>query len=330
MVTLMKDLEKNSIAIYKSASKEIEVNLEGESLWLDAHQIAEIFDVQRPAIVKHVNNIYKDSELKKDSTCSILEQIASDGKKRKMNFYNLDMILSVGYRVNSKKATEFRIWATNTLKKHLLNGYTINQKRLQERGVDEFEQAIKLIKQAIGSRELASDEAKGLLSIVTDYAHSWLLLQKYDEDQLVIPKVAQAQFILEYAEARRSISELKNDLMVKKQASELFAQEKDESFKGIIGNIYQTFCGVDLYLGVASKAAHLLYFVIKDHPFVDGNKRSGAFLFILFLAKNKCLLDSGGERKFNDNALVAISLLVAESDPKQKDTMIKLIQNFIS
>jgi death-on-curing family protein len=325
----MEYIEKSRISIYKTSNKNIEVNLVGESLWLDSNQIAEIFNVQRPAIVKHVNNIYKSLELKKDSTCSILEQVASDGKKRKMNFYNLDMILSVGYRVNSKQATQFRIWATNTLKKHLLKGYTINQKRLQEKGLNEFEQALKLIKKTINNKELKNDEAKALLYIITDYADSWLLLQKYDEDRLTTPKVIKSIFTLEYKEAKNSISQLKNDLILNKQASELFAQERDNSLKGIIGNIYQTFGGEDLYPGIGDKAAHLLYFVIKDHPFSDGNKRTGAFLFILFLAKNNYLLDKKGERKFNDNALVALSLLIAESDPKQKDTMIKLIQNFI-
>jgi len=193
----------------------------------------------------------------------------------------------------------------------------------------ELEQAVKLIKQTIKSKELASDEAKGLLDIITEYADSWLLLQKYDEDKLEKPKSKKAKFVLNYESTTNALAEIKTTLIKKKEASELFAKEKDKGLDRIIGSIYQTFGGEELYNNIADKAAHLLYFITKDHPFADGNKRSAAFLFILFLARNDYLFNKKGEKKFNDNALVALTLLIAESDPKQKDLMIKLIQNFI-
>ncbi|OGY42522.1 MAG: hypothetical protein A2Y82_04120 [Candidatus Buchananbacteria bacterium RBG_13_36_9] len=328
-----KQFNKGEIIIYqpKTGGPRFEVKLEKETVWLDAHQVALIFGVNRPAVVKHINNIYKTGELDKKSTCSILEQVAADGKIRKMNLYNLDMIISVGYRVNSKRATQFRIWATKVLKDYVLKGYTINQKRLQEKGLAEFEQAVAMIKNALETKKLKGAEAKGLLEVITKYAQAWLLLQKYDEEKLSLPiKQAKPKYKLEYNEAISAISNLKNNLLAKKQASDLFGQERGETLAGIIGNIYQTFGSKELYASIEAKAAHLFYFIIKDHPFSDGNKRIGSFLFIVFLSKNNYLLDKKGERKFNDNALVALALLIAESDPKQKEVLIRLIMNFLS
>mgnify|MGYP003331755126 CR=1 FL=1 len=322
----MTNLEKNNIVIYKAKNKEIKVNLEGEKIWLNQKQISELFAKDQSVISRHINNVFKENEVLEKSNMQKMHNANSD---KPVNFYSLDVILSVGYRTNSEKAIDFRKWSTQILKQHLIKGYTINQKRLQEHGLNEFEQAIKLIKKTITNNKLENDEAKGLLSIVTDYANSWLLLQKYDEDKLAIPKTKKASFELTYEFAQKALKELKSDLLLKKQATELFGQERDKGLQSIIGNIYQTFAGDELYPSISDKAAHLLYFVIKDHPLADGNKRTGAFLFILFLAKNNYLLDKNGERKFNDNALVAIALLVAESNPKQKDIMIKLIQNFI-
>lgn len=331
-MTSIQHINGGEIIIYQSkdGKLDLQVKLQKETIWLDSHQIASLFEVNRPAIVKHVQNIYKSSELKPDSTCSKMEQVAPDGKIRKMNYYNLDMIISVGYRVNSKRATQFRIWATTVLKDHILKGYTLNQKRLQETGLKEFEETVGLIKQTMQSKLLEDKESKGLLEVITSYASTWLLLQKYDEAQLPEPKTSKAKKKIDYAFCHNAIHELKTELVRKKEASELFGHERTEQFKSVIGNIYQTFDRQELYPSIEEKAAHLLYFVIKDHPFMDGNKRIGSFLFIVFLAKNNYLVRKNGERKINDHALVAIALLIAESQPRQKDLMVRLIMHFLS
>jgi len=320
----------SEIVIYEDGDFSIEVSIEDETLWLSTEQIAMLFDVNRPAIVKHVGNIYKSDELQKSSTCSILEQVAKDGRKRKMNFYNLDMIIATGYRVNSKKATAFRKWATNILKDHLIQGYTFNQKRLQQKGLKEFNEAIALLQTTIKQEPLACDEAKGLLDVIVSYGRSWSLLEGYDENSLTLPQTkAKQKFILDYSEAKDAIEKLKSELIQKDEASALFGREKAGEFDGIIGNIYQTFAGNDLIPSVEEKAANLLYYIIKDHPFSDGNKRIGAFLFILFLQKNKMLYRKNGEAKINDNALVALALMTAKSLPEQKDTVVALIVNML-
>ena len=320
----------NEIVIYEDGDFSIEISIDEDTVWLSAEQIATVFGVNRPAVVKHIGNIYKTNELDKDSTCSILEQVAKDGKKRKMNFYNLDMIIASGYRVNSKKATSFRRWASNILKDHLLKGYTLNQKRLQQKGMKEFNKAIELLQSTINQESLACDEAKGLLDVIVSYGRSWSLLEGYDEDSLSIPvSHSDDRFILSYTEAKNAIDNLKEVLMKKGEASELFGREKAGEFDGIAGNIYQTFGGDDLIPSMEAKAANLLYYIIKDHPFTDGNKRIGAFLFILFLQKNKMLYRANGEAKINDNALVALTLMTAKSLPEQKDTVVALIVNML-
>ncbi|MFA5871914.1 MAG: virulence protein RhuM/Fic/DOC family protein [Parcubacteria group bacterium] len=326
---------KGEVVIYKTkdGQAKLKVNLREETVWLDAHQTASLFGVNRPAIVKHINNVYKTGELDEKSTCSILEQVAADGKKRKMNLYNLDMIISVGYRVNSTRATQFRIWATKVLRDHIIKGFTLNEKRLKEQKqvkLRELESAIALLQGAIRNRDLNKIEAEGLLKVITDYANSWILLQKYDEGKLVVQKkTSKFRWELGYDEAKKSISELKNNLIKNKRATEIFGQERGHGLDAIIGNLNQTFGGKKLYPSIEQKAAHLLYFVIKDHPFVDGNKRTASFLFILYLARNNYLLNKKGERKINDNALVALALLVAESNPKEKDIMVALITNLL-
>lgn len=314
----------------KDGKAELEVRLNEDTIWLDASRLALLFDVQRPAIVKHIQNIYKSAELKPKSTCSILEHVDKDGRRRKGKYYNLDLIISVGYRVNSKRATQFRVWATSVLKNHILKGYTINQKRLQEKGLDEFEEAVGLIKRTLHSRILSDNESRGLLEVITSYSSTWLLLQKYDSSDLVAPKTKKVKGTFDYSSCRDAINQLKSELLKKKEASHLFGHERDESFQGIIGNIHQTFSKKELYTSIEEKAAHLLYFVIKDHPFTDGNKRIGSFLFIVYLAKNSYLYKKNGEKKVNDNTLTALALLIAESDPKNKQLMIVLIMNFLS
>jgi len=323
--------KKGEIVIYRSpCGPEIRVKLEKDTVWLDAHSIAKNFDVNRPAIVKHINNIYKTGELDKKSTCSILEQVAADGKIRKMNLYNLDMIISVGYRVNSRRATQFRIWATKTLKEHLIKGYTINEKRLLEvRGkFKELQTAISFLQEK-SQKELLPGQASEILNLLSSYAKTLTLLEEYDKRKLKEIKGSKAKFILKYEKCERIIAEIRKELITKKEASDLFGQETDGRFEGIIKGLYQTFRRKELYPTIEDKASHLLYFTIKDHPFTDGNKRIGSFLFVYFLDKNNYLYRKNGEKKINNNTLTALSLLTAVSDPKEKDILIKIITNLI-
>lgn len=320
-------MQKGEIEIYKThTGAEIQVKLDNETIWLDAHLIAALFEVNRPAIVKHIQNIYKSGELDEISTCSILEQVAADGKKRKMNLYNLDIIISVGYRVNSKMATQFRQWATQRLKDYLVNGYTINQKRLDELG-----KLVQLIENSGKTENLQLQEAKGLLEILGNYTKSFVLLSQFDSQSLKSGKLSEnITYEIKYDEAILAISELKKQLIAKKEATNLFGNEKDESFKSSLQTIVQTFGGQYLYPSIEEQAAHLLYFVIKNHSFNDGNKRIGAFLFIWFLEKNKHRFKKSGELKINDNGLTAIALLVAQSKPEEKETIIQLIVALIA
>jgi death-on-curing family protein len=320
-------MQKGQIEIYKSSEgAEVSVILDNNTVWLDAHLIAKVFGVNRPAIVKHIQNIYKSGELKENPTCSILEQVAADGRKRKMNVYNLDVIISVGYRVNSKKATEFRIWATQRLKDYLVQGYAINQKRLAQ-----LEQVANIVQQSGKTKDLSAPEVKGLLDIITNYTQSFVLLNRFDSNKLQEDQLSEnITYEIEYTEAVKAIGTLKEQLIKKKEASELFGNQKDDSFKSILGSIVQTFGGEYLYRSIEEQAAHLLYFVIKNHPFSDGNKRIGAFLFVWFLEENRHRFKKDGELKINDNGLVALALLVAQSDPDDKELMIKLIINLIN
>lgn len=323
---------KGEIIIYKPAKGEVEfkVRFEDETVWIDAHQMALIFGVNRPAVVKHILNIYKTGELNERSTCSILEQVAADGKIRKMNLYNLDMIISVGYRVNSRMATQFRIWATKILKKYLLQGYAINEKRLAE-AQDKFSQLQKTISflRKQSKKELLRGQETEILNLLAEYSKTLSLLEQFDKGKLKIEKGRQSKFVLEYEKSVGIIGEVKKQLISKKQAGGLFGQERGGAFSGIIKGLYQTFARKELYQSIEDKAAHLLYLVIKDHPFSDGNKRIASFLFVYFLDKNNYLYREGGEKKINDNALTALSLLVAESDPKEKGQMIALITQLI-
>ncbi|MCK5223919.1 virulence protein RhuM/Fic/DOC family protein, partial [Candidatus Calescamantes bacterium] len=251
---------------------------------------------------------------------------AVDGKTYQVDYYNLDAIISVGYRVNSLRGTQFRIWATSVLRDHLIKGYTVNERRLAEKGLLEMEQAVDLLSRTLHGNELISDEGKAVLEVVSRYAKSWSILLQYDEDRLELPedRHLSAQS-LDYDQAIEVIVTLKKELIKRQEAGDLFGQERDQHLQGILGNIDQTFGGQDLYPSIEEKAAHLLYFVIKDHPFSDGNKRIGSFLFLVFLRENNLLEQSG----INENGLVALALLIAESDPKQKDLMVRLILNLL-
>ena len=319
---------ENKIVIYKTKGNkaELKIRLEKETIWLTQKQIAGLFNIERSVITKHIRNILGSGELEEKSNVQKMHIAGSD---KPVKFYNLDMIISVGYRVNSQKATQFRIWATNVLRKYIVKGVAINQKRLKEARLQELEGAIKLLK-TVQSKKLSQSEAEGLLNVITEYADSWLLLEKYDKGDL--KRKGQTKKILksiEYDFAKEAVEKLKKDLLKKKEAKDIFGQERDKGLESILGNLKQSFGGKSVYPSIEERAAHLLYFVIKNHPFVDGNKRIGSFLFIVFLSQNNYLLDKKGEKKINDNALVAIALLVAESKPSEKDVMLALITNLL-
>lgn len=331
---LNKDIEimETKIVIYEDANGEIklDVSLENDTLWLSQKQLEVLFDRDKSVISRHIKNIFKEEELDKNSVVAKNATTATDGKIYQVEYYNLDMIISLGYRVNSKRATSFRVWATKILKDYIINGYSINNKRLQQKGLKELNETISLLKDTISNTQIELSEAKGLLDVILNYSRTWTLLQGYDEDSLKIDFVSkEAKFILDSDEAKNYIAQLKDELIKKGEATELFGREKAGEFEGILRNIYQTFGGIDLLESVEEKAANLLYYIIKGHPFNDGNKRIGAFMFILFLSKNNMLYKTNGELKINDNALVALSLMTAKSDPKQKDTIINLIVNIL-
>lgn len=326
----------SELIIYNDGKVELSATVENETIWLSQKQIAELFDVQRPAITKHLSNIFKSGELDEKVVCSILEHTTQHGaikekkQKTKTKFYNLDTIISIGYRVNSKKATQFRIWATNILKEYLIKGYALNKDKLQQDKLQELDNTLKFIRSSIEEKQISVDEAKGFVDIVSNYAKSWALLQGYDEQTLEeIINNQEERFILDYDESKEAIEEFKKVLIKKGEASELFGKEKADEFKGSLLSIYQTYGGDELLPSIEQKASNLLYYIIKGHPFNDGNKRIGAYLFILFLSKNKALYKSNGELKINDNALASLALLVATSKPEQKDIIIKLIMNIL-
>ncbi|MBZ1348351.1 MAG: type II toxin-antitoxin system death-on-curing family toxin [Candidatus Nealsonbacteria bacterium] len=326
------ELSKGKIVIYKSKEgPKLDVRLEEDTVWLMQKQIAILFDTQRPAITKHLNNIFKSGELNKNSVSSILEHTAADGKVYKTQFYNLDAVISVGYRVNSKRATQFRIWATKTLKNHLVKGYTINEKRLLQakNQLKELQGAVSFLQEKTKHKLLAGQEQE-ILSLLANYSKTLSILGQYDKGKLPLIKKTKGKFVLVYEDAKQIVQKIKTDLIDKKEASSLFGQESEEKFKAILGNIYQTFDRKEVYSSLEEKAAHLLYFVIKDHPFVDGNKRTASFLFIYFLDRNNFLYRKTGEKKINDNALTALALLIAVSDPKDKNILIKIITNLLT
>jgi len=307
----------------------LEVALEQETVWLSQAQMAELFGTKRPAITKHLSNIYQSAELDESSTCSILEHMAEHGQRYKTRLYNLDAIISVGYRVNSSRATQFRIWATRALKQHLVEGYTLNQRRLAERGI-EFEQALALLSQTLVNQQLVTDQGADVLRVVANYARSWSLLQGYDEQSLVDQTAKQGGMkSLLLDDALTAIGQLKQILVAKGEASELFAQLRGDGLASAIATIDQGFGDEWFYPNVATRAAHLLYFVIKNHPLADGNKRTAAFLFLWYLRINRHLLARPVEQLINDNTLVALALLVAESLPEQKQLIIRLVEHFI-
>jgi len=323
----------SEMVVYNDGEIELTAPLKNETVWLNRNQISNLFDRDVKTIGKHINNVFKDGELEKSSTVAKFATVQKEGEReitRNVEFYNLDLIISVGYRVKSQRGVRFRQWATKILKTYMINDYVLNKDKLQQKKLDELDQTIQLIKQGLENQELSTTEAKGFVEIISNYAKSWALLQGYDEQSLEeVVEHQEQKFILGYDEAKEAIAELKRVLMTKGEATQLFGQEKAGEFKGNLLNIYQSFGGEELLPSIEQKAANLLYYVIKGHPFNDGNKRIGAFLFVLFLHKNGMLHKPNGEPKINDNALASLALLVATSAPEQKEIIIKLVMNML-
>jgi len=326
-------LEKNEIVIYTTpdGKETFEVNLKKDTVWLSQKQMAELFEKDVRTVNEHIGNIFKEKELIKSSTIRKFRIVQKEGNRqveRTRSGYSLDVIISVGYRVNSKRGTQFRIWATNVLKEHLIKGYTINEKRIREdrAKLTEFQKASRIMERLLQNKALDSTEATGLLKVILDYQKALHLLDEYDLQKLEIKKVTtQEIFRISYQKARYELEHLKSHY-----PSGLFGLEKDQSFSGSIGAIYQTFDEKDLYPSIEEKAAHLLYFVVKNHSFIDGNKRIAASLFLWFLNENGILYNEDGSKRLADNALVALILLIAESRAEEKDTIVKVIVNLIN
>ncbi len=322
----------NSIEIYSSQDGSIQLNvkLENDTVWLTQSQMAELFGVDRTSIVRHIRNIYKSEELDQNSTCAKNAQLRTEGHRsilREIPYYNLDMIISVGYRVNSKNATSFRRWATSVLKQYLIKGYVINQQIKLDR-YNELKDVVRLMSRTVGMQEkVTSEEYGGLFNVISDYVYALDTLDHYDYQSLSIQKTTKEEsFRATYENAMEAINVLKD----KFGGSQWFANEKDDSFKSSIGQIYQTFGGEDLYPSVEEKAAMLLYLVVKNHSFSDGNKRIAAMLFLWFLNNNHVLYAEDGHKRIADNTLVALTLMIAESRTEEKDVMVKVVVNLIN
>ncbi len=320
------------IVIYQTNDGEtsIDVRLEGETVWLSQSQLSELFNTDRTSILRHIKNIYKTEELDESTTCAFFAQVREEGSRvvtRQIPYYNLDMIISVGYRVNSKRGTQFRIWANKVLKNYLVKGYAINDKITQKK-YKELSQLVHILGRTINSQpELSNSENQNLINVVTDYTYALDTLDRYDYQELKIERItSENKFYATYENAMETIHNLRK----KFGGSWLFGNEKDDSFKSSIGQIYQTFDGLDLYPSVEEKAAMLLYLVTKNHSFNDGNKRIAATLFLWFMQNNSILYNSDGSKRISNGALVALTLMIAESRPEEKDVMVKVVVNLIN
>lgn len=324
------------VIVYETPEGEarVDVRLERETVWLTQRQMAELFDTSTDNVGLHLKNVFDEGELVEAATTEDYSVVQAEGRRhvrRRIRHYNLDAIISVGYRVNSKRGTLFRIWATRTLREHLLRGFTLNERRLRERGLGEIEQAVGLLARTLTSHALVTDEGRAVLEVVRRYTRAWRLLLEYDEERLAAaparPVAPTAELTLD--DGRAAAASLRADLTGRGEAGPLFGQERGEGLAAILGAIEQTYGGEPLYASVQLRAAHLLYFVIKDHPFGDGNKRIGTLLFLEYLRRNGLLLRANGTPRLPDNAMVALALLVAESEPSQKELMIRLVLNLL-
>jgi len=300
----------------------IEVRFEGDSLWLSQDQMTRIFERERSVITKHIKNIFRDAELDEKSNVQIMHVAISD---KPVKYYGLDVVLAVGYRVNSKRGIQFRKWASRVLREHLLQGFTLNKTRLAELGINEAQQALDLMTRTLHANVLVTDMGKEVLALITGYAKTWRLLLQYDEQAIPLPPGCKpAQGVLSSDKAKMAIDRLKADLISRNEATPLFGNASGQALDGILGSIEQTMFSEPLYRSREEKAAHLLYFVIKDHPFSDGNKRIGSFLFLLYMEQE------GMTSRMNETALTALALLIAESAPANKDLLIRLIMNLLT
>ena len=321
----MKKVKQNETIVYQTKTGAIELNQDtsGDTIWATQADIADIFNVKRPAITKHIRNILKDKELNAKSVCSKMERTANDGKNYQVQVYNLDIILAVGYRTNSSKAIAFRQWATQTLKGHITKGYTINRHRIKT-NYEEFLKAVDDVKDLLPPGSIVDNES--VLELIKLFADTWFSLDAYDKDQLPVEGVTKKKVKLTAEKLSQALAELKHVLIAKGEATNIFGVERTkESIAGIIGNIMQSFGGEELYPTIEAKAANLLYFIVKNHPFVDGNKRSGAYAFVWFLRQAKIL----DVTKITPPALTAMTLLIAESAPKEKEKMVGLVCRFL-
>ncbi|MDN3517254.1 virulence protein RhuM/Fic/DOC family protein [Aquisalimonas lutea] len=314
------------VVIYESAAGSVEVRLEHETVWLRQEQLAELFGRDRTVIGRHIRNVFKEGELDEATNVQNMHIPSSD---KPVRLYSLDVIISVGYRVKSHEGVRFRQWASHVLKDYLTQGYAVDRARF-EANARELEAALELVRNTARTPALTTDAGRALVDVVTRYANTFLLLQRYDEGLLTEPPATRGGTLPTVDEAQRSLNELKRALIARGEATELFAQERGDGLASLLGNLDQTVFGEPAYPSVESKAAHLLYFVVKNHPFADGNKRSAAYLMVDFLSRNNGLMDAKGEPVINDNGLAALTLLVAESQPAQKETMIHLIMNMLA
>jgi prophage maintenance system killer protein len=322
--------ETTPTVIYQNddGSLALDVAVRDESVWLRQEQMSRLFGRERSVITKHLRNVFAEGELEADSVCAKFAHTAADGKTYQVEHYNLDVIISVGYRVKSPQGVRFRQWATRVLKQHLLQGYSLNRQRLQQNAA-ELEKALQLVRRAA---RLPANSAvgAGLADVISRYTQTFLWLQQYDEGLLQQPAGQPGGDLALLDDARAGLAELKRHLMQRGEASELFARERDDGLAAIWGALDQSVFGQPAYPTIESKAAHLLYFVVKNHPFSDGNKRSGAFLLVDFLHRQQRLFDERGEPVLNDTGLAALTLLVAESDPKEKEIIVHLIENLLA
>jgi len=309
----------------------VEVRLDRDTVWLTQRQMADLFDTSTDNVGLHLKNTFADGELEEAATTEDFSVVQAEGKRcvrRQVKHYNLDAIISVGYRVNSRRGVRFRQWATQTLREHLVRGYTLNRQGF-EHNAHELEAALALVRKAAAGGVLTTDQGRGLVDVIARYTQTFLLLQRYDEGLLVEPKGIAGGVLPGVGEARSAIARLKHDLIARGEATDLFGQERGGAFAAILGNLEQTVFSEPAYPTVEAKAAHLLYFIIKNHPFSDGNKRIGSFLFVDFLNRNGRLFRNG-EAVLNDVGLAALALLVAESAPRDKDVMIRLVMNMLT
>jgi prophage maintenance system killer protein len=325
---------KGEIILYKTpeGETEIDVKLEEETVWLTPNQMSKLFDKARPTVLEHIKNTYAEGELSQESTCRKFRQVQKEGKRtvtREIEHYSLDVIISVGYRVKSKRGTQFRIWANKVLKDYLVQGYALNEKKLKDQTsrIKELEKTLDIFSKVTESYQLKQDEFAGIIKVVKDYTYALDVLDKYDNQTLTISSTNKdVSFKVTYELAKKVVQRMKE----KFGGSKLFGKEKDKSFRGTIGAIYQTFDKKELYPSIEEKATHLLYFTIKNHSFIDGNKRIAAAIFLWFLEMNNYLYSNDGTKRIPDNALVALCLLIAESDPKEKEMIARVIVNLIN